>query len=473
MTDRSFERLNRESLHRLTRLVATLTPEQLEVELSDGWTVASALGHMGFWDRWQSERWQQILDGSWSADAESMLAAEHLANDSLHPYWAAVTSGEVGKLAVEAATELDALIAGAPDAAIDRLLGTPSAFLVNRHRHRGEHLDHIERSLAGAEAGADRDFAERNAASRRHLASVVERLHAEDLALPTAPTEEGSWTVAQVLGHLLFWDSSMENRWRRALARAGDTGPVHIEGIPLELTDCINQPLADLIGEWTGVVGPAICEMAPATAERLDALIEANAGRLPAGAATTRPGALHRHGHRENHLAQIEAALAVARPDEAPVDTAYNARNSASRARLEEFLGGLSAADLAKPAGELDWTVGQLIGHLAFWDRFLAARWRGALAAGPGAQPAAFDHEVSDRLNDGLPQTWQAFAAAAPAAAVAEAIAAAREVDGVIAALPATTPIAAILAERPALLDRSLHRLGHLEDLEKGVAPRR
>jgi hypothetical protein len=472
MTDRSFENANRESLDRLTRLVATLTPEQLEVELGEGWTVASALGHMGFWDRWQAERWEQMIAGTWAADAESLLAAEHLANDALHPYWASVTDENVGQLALEAATKLDALVAGAPDTLVESWLATPSAFLVNRHRHRNEHLDHIERSLALADAGADRSFADKNAASRRHLASVVERLREEDLALPTEPTDEGSWTVGQVLAHILFWDLSMEDRWRRALGRAGERGPVHIEGIPSELTDCVNLPLADLIGTWSARIGLDVGRQAVTAAERLDALIEANAHRLPPGALRTRPNAAHRSGHREGHLAQVEAALAAARPEAAPADASYLARNQASRERLEKFLGGLSPADLALKAGDLEWTVGQLIGHLGFWDRFLAARWRGAMAASAGSQPVNFGHDLADLLNDGLPETWKAFATAAPEAAIAQAIAAAGEVDAVIARLPSTTPFAAILAERPALLDRSMHRLGHLADLEKGVSSR-
>jgi len=50
MTNRSFERANDESRDRLARLAATLTPTQLHVDLGEGWTVSSALAHMGFWD---------------------------------------------------------------------------------------------------------------------------------------------------------------------------------------------------------------------------------------------------------------------------------------------------------------------------------------------------------------------------------------------------------------------------------------
>jgi hypothetical protein len=51
-------------------------------------------------------------------------------------------------LAIEAAATLDSLVAQAPDALVAKLEGGPSAYLLHRHRHRDEHLDHIERVLA-------------------------------------------------------------------------------------------------------------------------------------------------------------------------------------------------------------------------------------------------------------------------------------------------------------------------------------
>ena len=465
MTDRSFIRANDESLERLANLVATLTPAQLEIELGEGWTVASALAHTGFWDRWQGDRWTAMLAGTWTAESESVLAAEHLANDALHPYWAGVAAKDVPALALEAATRLDALIASAPDEIVDSLEGTPIAFLLHRHNHRGNHLDHIERSIAAAAATSDKSYIEKNAASRRRLASIVERLRAEEMALATEPTEEGSWTIAQILGHILFWDRSMETRWRLALDKAGDSRPVDIIGIPIELTDSINLPLADLIGAWTDRLGLDIAAQALAAAEAVDTLAEKYADRLPPGALAVRPNAVNRWPHRESHLENIEKALAGARPAAAPADTGYLARNETSRAELEQFLSGLSAADLALPAGDGAWTVGQVIGHVTFWDRFLASRWRAALTGGTG-QPAYLPHDLADLLNGGLPQSWAAFAAADAKAAVADALAAAREVDATIAALPAETPFTAILGERPALLDRSIHRYEHLAALK-------
>jgi len=329
MTNRSFQRANDQSRERLARLVAPLTPAQLAVDLGGGWTVTSALAHVGFWDRWQAERWTEMLAGKWSAEDESVIAAEHLANEALHPYWAGIDAQDIPALALEAATKLDALIASARDEIIDGLEGTPSAYLLHRHRHRGEHLDHIERGLDAAEAAAV-------------------------------------------------------------------------------------QPSAH--------------------------------------AAAQSPNA--------------------ARGSSPSVDRSYLARNEASRARLRELLAILASGDMSLAAGESDWTVGQVLGHLAFWDRFLAARWRAALAAGPWAQPIVLSDELAGLLNDGLPPTWSAFAASAAEAAVAETIDAAETIDRLIASLPEATPVAAILVDRPALLDRSIHRAEHIETLEHALAGR-
>ncbi len=313
MTDRSFVRANDASRERLARLAATLTSAQLELDLGEGWTVASALAHMGFWDRWQAERWTAMLAGEWQAQDDSVIACEHSANEALHPYWAASASADVPALAVAAAERLDALVAQAPDDLADALEASPSAYLLHRHRHRDQHLDHIERSIASAAASAaDRSFVEKNAASRRRLATLVEGLSPADLALPTEPTEEGSWTVAQVLGHLLFWDRSMETRWRLALEKAGESGPVDIVGIPMGLSEAINRPLADLIAEWGRAVGPMLGTGALAAAEAVDALAEATADRLPAGALAARPNTVNRWAHRGDHLDQIDRALSAA-----------------------------------------------------------------------------------------------------------------------------------------------------------------
>ncbi len=148
MVDRSHERANEESRAELAALVAELTPDELRADLGEGWSALSHLAHLGFWDRWQGERWRSMLAGSWSADDVSILDAEEVTNEALAPYWAGIETADVPALALEAAVVLDRLIAQAPDAMVARLDGSPNQFLLHRHRHRREHLGWIRRDLA-------------------------------------------------------------------------------------------------------------------------------------------------------------------------------------------------------------------------------------------------------------------------------------------------------------------------------------
>jgi hypothetical protein len=145
MVDRSHERANEESRAEVADLVAGLTRPQLRADLGEGWSVLSHLAHLGFWDRWQGERWRSMLSGSWTADDASVLHAEDLANEALAPYWAAIESADVPSLALVAAASVDRLIARASDSMVAQLHESPNQFLLHRHRHRREHMGWIKR----------------------------------------------------------------------------------------------------------------------------------------------------------------------------------------------------------------------------------------------------------------------------------------------------------------------------------------
>jgi hypothetical protein len=315
MTDRTFERANDESRARLTELAHSLAPEQLATDLGSGWTVASALAHAGFWDRWQAERWSQILAGKWSADDESVITAEHLANEALHPYWAGIEAEFVPALAVAAATRVDALIAAAPDALIDRINGTAAEYIVHRYRHRTDHLDQIERALFASREGVDsgsrdaalRTYVDRNDASRARLAALVAGFTAEDLSRASAPSEEGSWTVGQILGHTAFWDRFLSSRWRVAQA-AGPSGCP--SALPDDLATLLNGGLVPFLAAFADGAAEALIAEVLAAAEEIDALVAGLPDQVPVGQVLgERPSLLDRSMHRNQHMGQIEEVL--------------------------------------------------------------------------------------------------------------------------------------------------------------------
>jgi hypothetical protein len=274
----------------------------------------------------------------------------------------------------------------------------------------------------------------------------------------------GGWTVASALAHVGFWDRWQAARWRQTLAGEG-IDPVQDTHALENLANVALDPFL------TGIAPTGLAAAAIQAAEEVDGLAasapDATVDAIEGGATAY---LLHRHHHRNEHLDQIELALAAGRTPVPAVDRSYLQRNEASLARLSELAGRLTPDRLARRVGDGSWTVGQVLGHLAFWDRFLAARWRTALASGPGVQPTPVPHELADMLNDCLPPAWGAFAAEAGRAAIDDALAAAQAVDGLIAGLPAEAPVEAMLAERPALLDRSIHRFEHLSAIERALA---
>ena len=55
---------NADATAALATLVAGFSGNDLELDLGDGWTVTTALGHLAFWDRQQSvalATWQRVV----------------------------------------------------------------------------------------------------------------------------------------------------------------------------------------------------------------------------------------------------------------------------------------------------------------------------------------------------------------------------------------------------------------------------
>jgi hypothetical protein len=137
------------------------------------------------------------------------------------------------------------------------------------------------------------------------------------------------------------------------------------------------------------------------------------------------------------------------------------ARNRASRDRLAAVIARLGGRSIELPGG---WTAAGLLAHLAFWDGFGAAR----------LEKFARDHQAvefgSDTLTEfmnaaGLPQ-WKTT----PLAAAADlATSAAAAIDRLIEGLPREVLDEVRAMNRPRLLDRSLHRKEHLDEIERAL----
>ncbi len=136
----------------------------------------------------------------------------------------------------------------------------------------------------------------------------------------------------------------------------------------------------------------------------------------------------------------------------------------ASRERLIKLGARLDGDILRRPLGE-HWTVAMGLLHLAFWDRFVVERWRHAAVNGLTIPPPIEDY-AEDRVNDTLTQLFKRVPVAE---ALPEALEAAQAVEDVIAQLSSEVVEAVQRAGAPRLLDRSIHRAEHLDEIEAAV----
>jgi hypothetical protein len=143
----------------------------------------------------------------------------------------------------------------------------------------------------------------------------------------------------------------------------------------------------------------------------------------------------------------------------------YAQENDESRRRLETLVRSLSDTDLARST-DYGWTVAALLAHLAFWDQrmiMILKRWREE-----GLDASLIDSGV---VNDSLRVICHALE---PRQAIELCLSSAEVADAALATL--TVEEVKKLEEHAAATDtqfrmnRSLHRDGHLNDIEALLA---
>ena len=148
--DRSYVETNRQALDRLRALVDRASAEDLRHPMDDGWTVASVLGHMAFWDLrivTALERWGP--DGSGPFPTYHDDAVDWI-NDAAKPIISALEPRAAARVAIEAAEAADGAVAGMSDELLQENEATGLYINTDRADHRGEHLDEIEKMLPPA-----------------------------------------------------------------------------------------------------------------------------------------------------------------------------------------------------------------------------------------------------------------------------------------------------------------------------------
>ena len=137
-----------------------------------------------------------------------------------------------------------------------------------------------------------------NAEATHRLRELVARLTGEDLRRPIG----GGWTASMALAHLAFWDARHD-----AALRAYSATGVFPADAGYATEEAVNAGIATL----APLVDPgASGSLAVRSAEQIDAAVAALApDRRAVILASADDYAVRRWRHREEHIAQIEAAL--------------------------------------------------------------------------------------------------------------------------------------------------------------------
>ena len=139
----SFAEENSASRHRLEQLVRGLSDEQLGLTTAYGWTVASLLAHLAFWDQRVLallRRWKEKGVDLSPIDADAT-------NEALKPLCLALAPRAAAELCLASAAAVDSELERVPPGLIEAIQATPNQFRSRRSLHRNDHLHDIEQLL--------------------------------------------------------------------------------------------------------------------------------------------------------------------------------------------------------------------------------------------------------------------------------------------------------------------------------------
>lgn len=128
-------------------------------------------------------------------------------------------------------------------------------------------------------------------------------------------------------------------------------------------------------------------------------------------------------------------------------------------ARLRSTLDALDDTALAV-VPQVGWGVAATLAHLAFYDDWVAERWRRYLSTG---HLETLPDDITDLINTAASRGWQVVA---PHAAKTIALHAAEDVTLLISRLPSAALDAAVTTGRLAMVDRALHWGPHLDEID-------
>jgi uncharacterized damage-inducible protein DinB len=141
-----FTQENTASRQQLEAFLPRLSPADLARTTPTGWTVAALLAHLAYWDQRMLallRRWQANGVDLSPVDADAV-------NDALQPLSLALEPQAAVELCLASARAVDAALEAISPALVEHIQASENHFRFNRALHRMDHLNEIEKLIAGA-----------------------------------------------------------------------------------------------------------------------------------------------------------------------------------------------------------------------------------------------------------------------------------------------------------------------------------
>jgi hypothetical protein len=145
--DRSYVAENDAERARLKAIVARLTDADMARAMSEEWTVGVGLMHLAFWDGLslsKVEEWER----TGAVQIPPMGDMVDGINHAMLPWWRTIAPAQIRHAVVAAAEVVDRKAETLPAPIVEAILAVRPHSLA-RAIHRRQHLDQIERALAG------------------------------------------------------------------------------------------------------------------------------------------------------------------------------------------------------------------------------------------------------------------------------------------------------------------------------------
>jgi hypothetical protein len=149
MVDRSFVEENDAARVELSEFIAGLDERSFKFPVGSGWTIATCLCHLAFWDHrvlFLLEEWERT--GQLETSRLSSQSVNSV-NQAVNAISQAVPGAAAAKLALDTALAVDSLLATISDELISQLVSAGFERYLKRSLHRREHLQKIKAALRG------------------------------------------------------------------------------------------------------------------------------------------------------------------------------------------------------------------------------------------------------------------------------------------------------------------------------------